>query len=101
MQRQQLLTERLQQAFSPVYLDVINESRNHRGPADAETHFKCVIVADCFVGKRQVQRHQSVYALVNDEIQKGLHALALHTYSPEEWAEVQQAPASPVCQSKK
>lgn len=101
MQRQQVLTQRLQEAFAPAHLEVINESHNHRGPADAETHFKCVIVSNSFIGKRSVQRHQSVYALVGDEMQKGLHALALHTYSPEEWAETQQAPASPACQHKK
>ena len=101
MQRQLVLTQRLQEAFAPHHLEVINESANHRGPADAETHFKCVIVSDSFIGKRSVQRHQSVYALVTDEMQKGLHALALHTYTPAEWAEVEQAPASPACQHKK
>jgi BolA protein len=44
-----------------------------------------VLVSPDFVGKRAVQRHQMVYALVTDEMSKGLHALALHLYTPDEW----------------
>ncbi|PTQ88360.1 BolA family protein [Agitococcus lubricus] len=101
MQRQQLISQRLTQAFAISHLDVINESHNHRSAPNAETHFKCVIVSTDFVGKRAVQRHQAVYALLQDEMAKGLHALALHTYTPEEWAAIEQAPASPACQHKK
>jgi BolA protein len=101
MQRQQLIISRLQSALTLEYLDVINESDNHSGPANRETHFKCVIVSPDFIGKRSVQRHQQMYALLQDEMAKGLHALALHTYTPEEWAATQQAPASPLCHSKK
>ena len=101
MQRQQLITNRLQAALTLKHLEVINESDNHSGPANRETHFKCVIVSPDFIGRRSVQRHQQIYALVQDEMAKGLHALALHTYTPEEWSVLQQAPASPVCHSKK
>ena len=101
MQRQLLITNRLQAALTLKHLEVINESDNHSGPANRETHFKCVIVSPDFIGRRSVQRHQQIYALVQDEMAKGLHALALHTYTPEEWSVLQQAPASPVCHSKK
>lgn len=101
MQRQQLITDRLQAACTPEHLEVINESDNHSGPANRETHFKVVVVSPDFIGKRSVQRHQQIYALLQDEMPKGLHALALHTYTPEEWAAIQQAPASPLCHSKK
>ena len=101
MQRQQLISSRIQQALTLEHLEVINESDNHSGPANRETHFKCVIVSPDFIGRRSVQRHQQIYALVQDEMAKGLHALALHTYTPEEWSVLQQAPSSPVCHSKK
>ena len=35
------------------------------------------------------------------EMEKGLHALALHTYTPEEWAALGKAPDSPACQHKR
>ncbi|MEL0028236.1 MAG: BolA/IbaG family iron-sulfur metabolism protein, partial [Perlucidibaca sp.] len=41
--------------------------------------------------------HQRVYALVQPEMQRGLHALALHTYTPDEWAATGAAPDSPAC----
>lgn len=100
MQRQLLIESRIQAAFTVQHLEVINESHNHRGGEGAETHFKCVLVSPDFVGKRALQRHQAVYALVTDEMSKGLHALALHTYTPDEWTVIQQAPDSPACQHK-
>lgn len=101
MQRQALIEQRINATFSVDYLELLNESHNHRGGENAQTHFKCVLVSSDFVGKRAVQRHQMVYALVTDEMEKGLHALALHLYTPEEWSLIQQAPDSPACQHKK
>ena len=52
MQRQQLISSRIQQALTLEHLEVINESDNHSGPANRETHFKCVIVSPDFIGRR-------------------------------------------------
>lgn len=98
MSRQQTIRERLQAALSPEHLEVINESHMHSGPPNRETHFKVVLVSPLFEGKRSVQRHQAIYAELGDELRSGLHALALHTYTPAEWAETGTAPASPACQ---
>lgn len=96
MSRSQLITERLQAAFPLTHLEVINESHMHS--AGQDSHFKVVAVSEAFAGLRAVARHQKVYALLGDEMSKnGLHALALHTYTPEEWAATGQAPASPDC----
>lgn len=97
MSRQQSLATQVQSALPVEHLEVINESHMHRGPANAESHFKLVIVSAAFDGKRAVQRHQQVYAALNDEFRQGLHALALHTYTPAEWAANAAAPASPAC----
>jgi len=79
-------------------LQVTNESYMHSVPAGSETHFKVVLVTDQFAGKRQVQRHQAIYAVLADELAGPIHALALHTYSVDEWAASQgQAPDSPQC----
>lgn len=96
MSRQQWLQDTLQQAFTPLHLEVLNESHNHSGPG-GETHFKVVLVTPSFDGVRSLARHQCVYAAVQAEMQRGLHALALHTYTPAEWAETGHAPDSPAC----
>jgi stress-induced morphogen len=88
---------KLTDEFSPVYVDVINESHMHSVPPDSETHFKVVLASPQFAGKRQVQRHQAIYACLADELHSGVHALALHTFSPEEWQLSDSFPASPQC----
>ncbi len=92
-----LILTKLSESFAPVHLEVLNESYMHAVPAGSETHFKVVLAADSFVGKRQVQRHQAVYACLADELKNGVHALALHTFSPEEWQASAAVPASPHC----
>lgn len=94
--RQSRLQAALHQAFAPTHLEVVNESQNHGGPG-TETHYKVVLVTPAFDGLRAVARHQRVYALVQDEMRQGLHALALHTYTPGEWAASGAAPDSPAC----
>ena len=84
-------------SFAPQHLQVVNESHMHSVPPGSESHFKVVIVAEGFVGKRQVQRHQAIYACLADELRNGVHALALHTYAPDEWRATGQPPDSPQC----
>jgi BolA protein len=77
-----------------VHLEVLDESHMHsRG---LETHYKAVLVSEQFAGLNSVKRHQRVYATMAD-LMGQIHALAIHTYTPEEWAKVGAAPASPVC----
>lgn len=88
----------LTDALHPRHLEVINESHMHNVPANSETHFKVVVVADQFEGKRSVSRHQIIYGLLADQLSGPVHALALHTYTPAEWAQREQsAPQSPQC----
>jgi len=81
-------------ALSPEYLDLTDESHMHsRG---LETHYKAVIVSDVFQGQRPLPRHQKVYRTLG-ALMGEIHALALHTYTPEEWAQAGTAPDSPRC----
>ena len=83
------------QALAPQHLEVLDESHMHsRG---LETHYKVVVVSALFAGLNAVKRHQRVYAAVG-ELMGQVHALALHTYTAEEWAALQAVPASPTCQ---
>lgn len=82
------------QALQPQHLDVLDESHMHsRG---LETHYKVVAVSAQFAGLNAVKRHQRVYACLGD-LMAQIHALALHTYTVEEWAAQQGVPASPTC----
>lgn len=89
------LEMKLTEALQPLHLEVVNESHMHNVPPNSQTHFKVVVVSQAFAGKRPVQRHQLVYGVVADELRNGVHALALHTYLPDEWQG--RAPSSPDC----
>ncbi len=59
------------------------EVRDTTGTGD---HFEARVVSPAFAGKSMVQQHQLVYAPLQQWLQTGeLHALALKTYSPEQW----------------
>ncbi|MFF7708778.1 BolA/IbaG family iron-sulfur metabolism protein [Pseudomonas sp. NPDC007930] len=80
--------------LQPEHLQVFDESHMHsRGQ---QTHYKAVVVSQRFEGLSSVKRHQLVYGTLG-EMMGEFHALALHTYTPQEWAQVGSAPASPVC----
>jgi acid stress-induced BolA-like protein IbaG/YrbA len=49
-------------------------------------HFEAVIVSAQFAGKRPIQRHQMVYAVLGDRMREEIHALSMSTLTPEEWA---------------
>lgn len=98
MSVQETIQGKLQAALAPSHLEVINESHMHSVPANSETHFKLVIVAQDFASLRKVARQQRVYQLLADELAGPVHALAMHTYSPDEWSlRAGAVPASPDC----
>jgi stress-induced morphogen len=49
-------------------------------------HFEARVVSAAFEGKTMLDQHAAVYAPLQDLLDSGeLHALALRTYSPEQW----------------
>ncbi len=80
------------------HFELINESGNHAVPAGSESHFKLVIVSESFAGERLLARHRRVNSLVAELLAGPIHALALHTYTPDEWnTRFDGAPMSPPC----
>ncbi|TXH68768.1 MAG: BolA/IbaG family iron-sulfur metabolism protein [Thiothrix sp.] len=97
MSMQGQIEAKLRQAFSPEILEVINESHLHNVPPGSESHFKAVIVSDQFTDKRLVARHRLVNQALVAELAT-IHALALHTLTPDEYFKRAGAVAdSPLC----
>ena len=52
---------------------------------DGQGHYEALVVTESFQGKRSVARHQMVYGTLGALVGAEIHALALKTYTPEEW----------------
>lgn len=83
------ITEKLEAEFSPTSLEVINESHLHSGHQEkfdgsGETHLRIKIVSVVFEGMNRVARHRAINEQVADEINLGLHAVAIDVKAPTE-----------------
>ena len=59
---------------------------------------KVIVVSDSFAGQRLIGRHRQAHQILADELDNQIHALAIHTYTDEEWKREQDgAPDSPMC----
>lgn len=82
------ITARLTAAFSPVTLEVKDESHLHAGHAGAreggQSHFRILVVSSAFEGLSRVDRQRAVNAALKDELAGPVHALAMKTLTPQE-----------------
>ncbi len=84
MSIQATIEEKLTSEFDTDYLQVDNESHMHNVAPGSESHFKVTIVSDRFRDQMLIKRHRMVNKTLQQELQQ-IHALALHTMTPEEW----------------
>lgn len=92
------------QILTPSHLTLENESHQHAGYVDGkESHFKLTIVSEKFTNQRLIARHQQIYAIAHDFLTVnggGIHALAIHAYTLNEWQDCRHSPVSPNCAGK-
>ena len=82
------IRSKLEAAFSPHRLEVIDASERHRGHGGwregGETHFHVRVVSAAFAGRSRLERHRLVNAALATELASGLHALAVDAKAPGE-----------------
>ncbi|HAR67698.1 MAG TPA: BolA family transcriptional regulator [Lentisphaeria bacterium] len=54
-------------------------------PMNDGAHLQATVVSESFVGKSRLQQQRLVMAALKEAFSESLHALALKTYTPEEW----------------
>ncbi len=81
---QAAIQQKLENEFDTAFLSVENESHMHNVAPGSESHFKVTIVSDRFRDQMLIKRHRMVNKTLEQELQQ-IHALALHTLTPEEW----------------
>ena len=83
-----LLRMKLERAFTPQRLDIIDDSARHAGHGHGheggESHFSVVIVSPAFGGLGRVERQRRVYAALAEELAGPVHALSLKALAPGE-----------------
>ncbi|WP_371169655.1 BolA family protein [Aliiroseovarius sp. 2305UL8-7] len=81
MTRTEQISSKLQDAFSPQRLEVIDESEKHRGHAGyqegGESHFQVIIRAPIFAEMSRIARHRAIHKALGPELVAQIHALAL------------------------
>jgi len=98
MSIQQTIETKLAAELDLDHLEVVNESGSHNVPPGSESHFKVVLVSETFAGERLLGRHRMVNRILHEELAGPVHALAIHTYTPDEWQQrFGAAPLSPPC----
>jgi BolA protein len=86
-ERVALIRSRLEAAFAPDELEIVDDSKRHAGHAgarDGRGHFNVRILSSHFSGKRTVERHRMVYAALGSLMQTDIHALGVIALSPED-----------------
>ncbi len=82
------IRQKLTAKFAPEQLEVVNESHFHAGhagsPGTGESHFRVAIISAAFAGKSRIERHRLINATLADELNGGVHALAIKAYAPGE-----------------
>jgi BolA protein len=72
---------KLEAAFAPADLIIIDESHQHAGhhghDGRGESHFAVAMKSNAFAGKSRIERQRMVYAVLADELAGQVHALKL------------------------
>lgn len=84
MTLQHRIREKLQKAFHPTELEIIDQSADHLGHREntadpgQETHFLIRLTSIAFNGKTLLEQHRMVYQILDTEFtQTSLHAVSL------------------------
>ncbi|MEW6599054.1 MAG: BolA family protein [Pseudomonadota bacterium] len=82
------IRRKLNAAFAPERLEVVDQSDRHKGHAGAhaegESHFDVLLVSEAFTGLNRVQRQRRVNEALAEELKGPVHALSIRALAPGE-----------------
>ena len=82
---EEIIRRKIEEEFSPIYIELENESHRHSVPKGSATHFRLVLVSEKFNGLRRIDRSRLVNELMKPEFSNGLHAFSQRLLAPNEW----------------
>ena len=84
----QAMRKKLEAAFSPQHLEIVDDSSRHAGHEGAreggESHFTVTLQSDAFTGRSRVERQRLVNQVLRDELSGPVHALSIKALAPGE-----------------
>ena len=83
--RLRLIRSRLEIAFEPEQLELVDESHlhaGHAGAADGKGHFRVRIVSNRFRNIRPIHRQRMIFEALGDLMQTDIHALSISAQPP-------------------
>lgn len=82
--RVEAIRQRLQAAFDPLELEVIDDSHKHighEGAKDGRGHFRVRVISPTFAGMSPLACHRAVYAVLGTMMETDIHALSIQATS--------------------
>jgi BolA protein len=81
------MRKKLEAAFSPTTLSIIDDSDKHHGHAGSreggESHFTVTIESAAFAGVGRVERQRMINKVLAEELAGPVHALSLKAEAPQ------------------
>jgi BolA protein len=80
----------IEHGLDATHVQVIDHSAAHTGHAGAEAgggHYEVVVVSEKFEGVSRLAAQRLVYSALGDLMAAEIHALTMHTYTPDKWRE--------------
>ena len=79
---------RLEGALTPIELEIVDQSHEHRGHAGwregGETHFHMRLVSEAFAGQTRIARQRMVHRALGGLLEETVHALSMDLRAPGE-----------------
>ncbi len=82
------IREAIERELDATHVEVIDHSARHAGHSGAASgggHFEVVVVSDRFLGLSRLAMQRLVYEALGDLMQTEIHALTMHTLTPDQW----------------
>ena len=77
---------RLREALGALHVEDEDESRLHAGHGATGGHSRALVVSERFAGLSRVAAQRLVYEALGDWMSGPIHAFAVRTFTPEQWA---------------
>lgn len=84
------IREAIEGGLAATHVDVIDHSAEHAGHPGAASgggHFEVIVVSERFDGLSRVAAQRLVYQALGQLMTAEIHALSMHTMTPEQWQE--------------